>query len=261
MDCGEIKETINGFVSLIELNNKLDRRTDFNMHMIFKGNAGTGKTSVARLLAEIYYNLGYVKKNKLVEVQSQDLIGEYLGQTGPKTQNVIESAVDGVLFIDEAYSIIEHVGNNASYTDECIATLLKAMEDYQGRLIVIFAGYTEEMKKFRDQNPGLKSRIGFELTFPDYTEDQLMEIFEKKLNEKEFNTDDNARGKVRDILREAKEIENFGNGRFVENMTQKIIVEHANQTRGMEDYDRLVTIKEEDIPEVKAEESRKRIGF
>lgn len=257
----DVKETVNGFVSLIELNNKLDRKTDFNMHMIFKGNAGTGKTTVARLLAEIYYNLGYIKKNKLVEVQSQDLIGEYIGQTGPKTQNVIDSAIDGVLFIDEAYSIMEHMGTNASYTDECIATLLKAMEDYQGRLIIIFAGYTEEMKKLRDQNPGLKSRIGFELTFVDYTEEELMQIFDKKLDEKEFKITEKAREKIRKILEDAKQIENFGNGRFVENTIQKVIVEHANQTRNINDTDRLLTITEEDIKNIKAEESRKRIGF
>jgi len=104
------------------------------MHMIFKGNAGTGKTTVARLVAEVYYNLGYIKRNKLVEVQSQDLIGEYLGQTGPKTQSVIESALDGVLFIDEAYAIMEHSGSNASYSAECVATLLKAMEDYSRKI-------------------------------------------------------------------------------------------------------------------------------
>ncbi len=257
----DIKEVIYGFVSVLELNRKLDRRTDFNMHMIFKGNAGTGKTTVARLLAEIYYNLGYIKKNKLVEVQSQDLIGEYVGQTGPKTQNVIETALDGVLFIDEAYSIMNHIGGNASFTDECIATLLKAMEDYSGRLIIIFAGYTEEMKRFRDQNPGLKSRIGFELNFKDYSVEDLMNIFFKKLNEKQFKINEEAILKVRKIFENAKKVENFGNGRFVENTIQKIIVEHAMQTRNVDDYERLTTITEEDIKEIKAEESKNRIGF
>ena len=256
-----VKEKINGFVSVIELNKKLNRTTDFNMHMIFKGNAGTGKTTVARLLAEIYYNLGYVKRNKLVEVQSQDLIGEFLGQTGPKTQAVIESALDGVLFIDEAYSIMEHNGTNASYSAECVATLLKAMEDYQGRLIIIFAGYTEEMKKFRDLNPGLKSRIGYEIDFEDYNLEELMQIFEKKVADKGFKADDGAKEKVRNILRKAKEVENFGNGRFVENTVQRIIIEHAMKTRNITDMDRLLTFTEEDIPEIKAEESRKRIGF
>ena len=256
-----IKDVINGFISVLELNNKLDRLPEFNMHMIFKGNAGTGKTTVARLLAEVYFNLGYIKKNKLVEVQAQDLIGEYIGQTGPKTKAVIESAVDGVLFIDEAYSIMNHGGVNGSYTDECISTLLKAMEDYQGRLIIIFAGYKEEMKRFRDQNPGLKSRVGFELDFPDYSIDELMEIFYKKLREKEYNFDQAAENKVRKILKEAKSVENFGNGRFVENLIQKIIVEHAVNTKGIYDKERLLIIKEEDIKDIKAEESKNKIGF
>lgn len=256
-----IKDVINGFISVLELNSKLDRLPEFNMHMIFKGNAGTGKTTVARLLAEVYFNLGYIRKNKLVEVQAQDLIGEYIGQTGPKTKAVIESAVDGVLFIDEAYSIMNHGGVNGSYTDECISTLLKAMEDYQGRLIIIFAGYKEEMKRFRDQNPGLKSRVGFELDFPDYSIDELMEIFYKKLREKEYNFDPAAEEKVRKILKNAKSVDNFGNGRFVENLIQKIIVEHAVNTKGVFDRERLLLITSEDIKEVKAEESKSKIGF
>jgi len=257
----KVKETIGGFISVIELNRKLNRIPDFNMHMIFKGNAGTGKTTVARLLAEVYYNLGYIKRNKLVEVQSQDLIGEFLGQTGPKTQAVIESALDGVLFIDEAYSIMEHNGTNASYSAECVATLLKAMEDYQGRLIIIFAGYTEEMRKFRDLNPGLKSRVGYEIDFEDYSVDELLEIFEKKVHDKKFKVDDEAKKVVRKIFEDAKQVENFGNGRFVENTVQKVIIEHAKNTRKVEDEERLLTFTKEDIPEIKAEESKKRIGF
>ena len=205
--------------------------------------------------------MGYIRKNKFVEVQSQDLIGEFLGQTGPKTQAVIETALDGVLFIDEAYAIMEHNGSNASYSAECVATLLKAMEDYQGRLIIIFAGYTDEMKKFRDLNPGLKSRIGYEVDFQDYSLEELMEIYNKKVSEKGFKTDENAMRKIEKILKNAKEVENFGNGRFVENTIQKIIIEHAKNTREETDMERLVTFTEEDVKDIKAEESRKRIGF
>ena len=257
----KVKDTIDGFVSVIELNKKLNRTPDFNMHMIFKGNAGTGKTTVARLLAEIYYNLGYIKNNKLVEVQSQDLIGEFLGQTGPKTQAVIESALDGVLFIDEAYSIMEHNGTNASYSAECVATLLKAMEDYQGRLIIIFAGYTEEMRRFRDLNPGLKSRIGYEIDFPDYSIDELLQIYDKKVEEKGFKSDSEARKKVENILINAKNVDNFGNGRFVENIVQKIIIEHAKQTKEITDTEKLLTFTESDVNNIKAEDSKRRIGF
>ncbi|MBR1540001.1 MAG: AAA family ATPase [Clostridia bacterium] len=259
---GEIKKVIDGFVSVLEFNKKLSRKTDFNMHMIFKGNAGTGKTTVARLIANIYYSLGYINKNKVVEVQSQDLIAEWLGQTGPKTQAVIESALDGVLFIDEAYSLMEHRGSNASYTAEAIATLLKAMEDYKGRLIVIFAGYTEEMMQFRDLNPGLKSRIGFELTFTDYTVEELVQIFEKKVHDQELEVDKKALNKVRKILEEAKKIENFGNGRFVDNMVQKVIIEHAKRLKDENNLEVLRVITEEDISsDIKPERSKNKIGF
>ena len=257
----DIKEVIEGFVSVLEFNRKLNRQNDFNMHMIFKGNAGTGKTTVARLIANIYYSLGYIKKNKVVEVQSQDLIGEWLGQTGPKTQNVIDSAIDGVLFIDEAYSLMEHKGSSASYTAECIATLLKAMEDYKGRLVVIFAGYTEEMRQFRDLNPGLKSRIGFELTFKDYTIDELVDIFKKKVKDEKLELDENCIPKVRKILEEAKKVENFGNGRFVDNMVQKIIIAHAKRMKNESDVKVLSTITLDDVIEVKAERSKNKIGF
>ena len=258
----DIKKVIDGFVSVLEFNKKLNRKTDFNMHMIFKGNAGTGKTTVARLIANIYYSLGYINKNKVVEVQSQDLIAEWLGQTGPKTQAVIESALDGVLFIDEAYSLMEHRGSNASYTAEAIATLLKAMEDYKGRLIVIFAGYTEEMMQFRDLNPGLKSRIGFELTFTDYTVEELVKIFEKKIHDQELEVDSKALKKVSKILEEAKKIENFGNGRFVDNMVQKVIIEHAKRLKEENNLDVLRLITEEDISsEIRPERSKNKIGF
>jgi SpoVK/Ycf46/Vps4 family AAA+-type ATPase len=257
-----IKEMIEGFVSVLEFNKKLNRKTDFNMHMIFKGNAGTGKTTVARLIANIYYSLGYIRKNKVVEVQSQDLIAEWLGQTGPKTQAVIDSALDGVLFIDEAYSLMEHRGSTASYTAEAIATLLKAMEDYKGRLIVIFAGYTEEMMQFRDLNPGLKSRIGFELTFNDYDVDELVQIFEKKIKDQELEIDKKAISKARKILEEAKKVENFGNGRFVDNMVQRVIIEHAKRMKNEENPEILRLITAEDISdEIKAERSKNKIGF
>jgi hypothetical protein len=156
---------------------------------------------------------------------------------------------------------MEHNGTNASYSAECVATLLKAMEDYQGRLIIIFAGYTDEMKKFRDLNPGLKSRVGYEIDFEDYSLEELMDIYHKKVADKGFRSSSGADKKVQNILKNAKEVENFGNGRFVENMVQKIIVEHAVQTRNVEDMDRLLTFEEEDVKNIKAEESRKRIGF
>ena len=256
-----IKEKINGFVALMQFDRKLGRMDEVNMHMIFKGNAGTGKTTVARLIAEIYYNLGFIKKNKLVEVQGKDLIGEYIGHTGPKTQAVIESALDGVLFVDEAYSILMHRGNQASFTDECIATILKAMEDYMGRLIIIFAGYTEEMKQFRDQNPGLKSRIGFELDFPDYSTDELVQIFRKKVADRELEIDEDAVEKARGVIARARNVENFGNGRYIDSFVQKIVINHALRLKDEDNLDKLRRLTKEDILDLKAETSRNKIGF
>ena len=256
-----IKEKINGFVALMQFDRKLGRTDEVNMHMIFKGNAGTGKTTVARLIAEIYYNLGFIKKNKLVEVQGKDLIGEYIGHTGPKTQAVIESALDGVLFVDEAYSILMHRGMQASFTDECIATILKAMEDYMGRLIIIFAGYTEEMKQFRDQNPGLKSRIGFELDFPDYSVDELVEILRKKVKDRDLEIDEDAVEKARKVIARAREVENFGNGRYIDQFVQKIVINHAIRLQNEDDLDKLRRLTKDDIIDLKAETSRNRIGF
>lgn len=117
------------------------------------------------------------------------------------------------------------------------------------------------MKKFRDLNPGLKSRIGYEIDFEDYEIEELMQIFEKKVKDKGFKADSEAKAKVEKILKSAKEVENFGNGRFVENTVQKILIEHAMKTRGITDTERLLTFTEEDIPEIKAEESKKKIGF
>lgn len=257
----KVKETVNGFVSVIELNNKLNKNSDFNMHMIFKGNAGTGKTTVARLIAEIYYNLGYIKKNKVVEVIAKDLIGGYVGHTGPKTQAVIESALDGVLFIDEAYSLMNINSTYGSFSQDCIVTLLKALEDYKGRLIIIFAGYKNDMERFRDYNQGLRSRIGFEIEFEDYSIDELLKIYDKKSNEKGYKSSEAARIKVKEILGKASKSENFGNGRFVDNLIQKIIIEHAKNTKDINEFERLITIEAEDVKFEIEEKIKSKIGF
>ena len=133
--------------------------------MVFLGNPGTGKTTVARIIASILYNLKYIKTNNLIEVSAKDLVAEYVGQTAPKTNAVVEKALDGVLFIDEAYTLA--VKNDNSYNAEAIATLIQAMENYRDRLVVIFAGYTKEMQAFLNSNSGIKSRIGYTLEFDD----------------------------------------------------------------------------------------------
>ena len=143
------------------------------------GNIGTGKTTVARILANIYKQLGVISKGQLVETDRSGLVAEYVGQTAIKTNKIIDTAMDGVLFIDEAYSLISQGDND--YGKEAIATLLKRMEDDRDRLIVILAGYTEEMKEFINSNPGLQSRFNRYIEFPDYSADELFQIFESNL--------------------------------------------------------------------------------
>ena len=260
----EIKEQINDLVALLKFNNKanLDIK-DFNLHMCFMGNPGTGKTTVARLVTEIFYNLGYIKQNKLTEVTAKDLIAEYLGQTSGKTYNVVKSALGGVLFIDEAYAITSGIGRNAQYGNECIATLLKLMEDYKDRLIIIFAGYQEEMQQFLDANSGLISRIGYKISFPDYTVDELTKIYTNLLKKNQLIITDDALEKLKDVIRASARVENFGNGRYIHNIFQRILIEHSKNIETKKNNKDLYLITEEDINYEKliAENKNKKIGF
>lgn len=148
--------------------------------MIFTGNPGTGKTLIARIMAKMLYDLGLISENKLIEVERKDLVASYVGQTSQKTSEVIEKAMGGVLFIDEAYALVQGKKDDGDYGIEAIATLIKAMEDYKENLVVIFAGYKDEMKSFLDINPGIASRIGYTFHFEDYNNVELQEIFVKK---------------------------------------------------------------------------------
>lgn len=224
----KIKEQVNDLVALLKFNKKtnIDIK-DFNFHMCFVGNPGTGKTTVARIITEILYNLGYIKQNKLTEVTAKDLIAGYVGQTSPKTFNVVNSALGGVLFIDEAYSITTGANRVAEFGSECIATLLKLMEDYRDKLIVIFAGYNEEMKRFLDSNPGLTSRIGYTIEFKDYSIEELLQIFLNLVHRNNMDITNEALEKVKNIIEKSSKSSNFGNGRYIRNIFQKILIEHS----------------------------------
>lgn len=255
-----VKEELDGLIDLVLLNNKLEKRIPLNLNMIFLGNPGTGKTTVARIFAEILYNLGYIKNNKLIEVTGKDMIGEYVGQTSNKTAQVLENALDGLLFIDEAYTLMNQTGNNVSYSQDAISTITKYMTDYEGRLTVIFAGYKEEMKNFLELNTGLLSRIGEIIEFEDYNNEELLKIYQNELEKAEFIIDEDAEKAIINIIEENKTSKNFGNARFIINVFKKTLMKHAKRCKDIEEIDELKRITIEDIPEIKLPKEKK-IGF
>ena len=241
----DVKKVLHDLVNLISLKDKSDLKiANVNLHMLFLGNPGTGKTTVARCLSSILYNLGYIKEDKLLEVSSKDLVAEYVGQTAIKTYSVIERALGGVLFIDEAYSLSS---KNNSYNDEAIATLIKAMEDNRDNLVVIFAGYTKEMQDFINSNSGIASRIGYTLNFKDYTEEELLEIFKGMVSKAGFKITNEALYKARNIIKDHLNDKNFGNARFVRNMYEKTVTLHATNIKDKRRKDILITITDKDI--------------
>lgn len=246
----KVKDMLHELVDLIELKNKAGndlKISNTNMHMVFLGNPGTGKTTVARIVAQILYNLNYIKQNKLIEVSSKDLVAEYVGQTAPKTMAVIEKAMGGVLFIDEAYSLASGKGQGNSYNEEAIATLIQAMENSRDNLVVIFAGYTVEMQDFLNANSGIVSRIGYTVEFEDYTEDELVQIFKNMVKKAGFEITDEAIQKAKDIIKKYKNTKNFGNARFARSLYEKSVIKHASNTKGKKRKSILKTITPEDI--------------
>lgn len=260
---GKIKKQINNLVSLLKFNKRANIDiSKFNLHMVFTGNPGTGKTTVARLFSDILYNLGYTKKNKLVEVSAKDLIAEYVGQTAGKTYNVLKSAFGGVLFIDEAYSIVE-TGSNSSFASDCMTTILKVLEDQKDNLIVIFAGYEKQMEKFIKFNPGLKSRIGYTIKFDDYTSQELIDIFKQLVEKNNLKITDEALKKVEGIIETSKKVEDFGNARYINQIYQDILIEHSRNVENIDNDENLMVITEDDINAEKltAKNEARRIGF
>jgi AAA+ superfamily predicted ATPase len=244
----KVKKTLHELVDYMSLRekNKDLKLNNVNLHMVFLGNPGTGKTTVARLIVDILYNLGYIKQNKLIEVSVKDLVAEYVGQTAPKVMGVVERAMGGILFIDEAYALAAKDGQN-SYNAEAIATLIKAMEDYRDNLVVIFAGYTKEMQAFLNTNSGIVSRVGYTLEFDDYTTEELIEIFNGMMKKSGFKVSDDAIERLREVIEEYRHTENFGNARFVRNVYEKTIIKHASNTKNKTSKKSLKTISAEDI--------------
>lgn len=249
-----VKEEIRAIDTLLKFNKKMEALGNTssqrpNMHMVFSGNPGTGKTTVARLLAEVLFNVGFIKQNKLVEVSAKDLIGQYIGHTAPKTAQVCESAYGGVLFIDEAYELtVNDIGNTSVFRSECISELIKQMEDNRDKLIVIFAGYTKEMENLIRSNAGFASRIGKIIEFEDYTNAQLVDMFVRLAHKNGLKVTENAKAAATKNIYLAKMLDNFGNGRYVRNLYEKAMMQHAINTINTDNEDILTSIDENDIP-------------
>ncbi len=248
-----VKKEIKTLANVIQIN-KLRKEQGLKVpkmsyHCVFTGNPGTGKTTVARLVSQIYKELGVLKRGHLVETDRSGLVAEYVGQTAVKTNEIIDSALGGVLFIDEAYTLINSAENDFGH--EAVATLLKRMEDDRDRLVVILAGYTEEMRLFIDSNPGLQSRFTRYVEFPDYSEEELYEIFIVNLNKYEYHLADHAEETLMAILKAAVESRdrNFGNGRFARNLFEKTVENQSNRLSGLGSVskDELMAILPEDI--------------
>ena len=249
-----VKAEITTLVNFIQIQKKREsmglKVTSISYHLVFTGNPGTGKTTIARIIAKIYKCLGVLSNGQLIETDRSGLVAEYLGQTAVKTNKIIDSALNGILFIDEAYSLVGK--NNDSYGEEAISTLIKRMEDDRDRLIVIVAGYTDDMKEFIESNPGFQSRFNRYVEFADYSPEELCLIFESQCKKLENNLTWEAKTKLSQLFSQAFKNRNksFGNGRFVRNIFEKTLEKQANRIAGINNINKsiLTTIEAEDVP-------------
>ena len=246
-----IKEEVRSLINMVQVY-KLRREndlptTDMSLHMVFSGNPGTGKTTVARIMARIYHSLDILSRGQLVEVDRSGLVAGYVGQTALKTQKVIEKAMGGVLFIDEAYALNGKSEND--FGQEAIDTILKAMEDHRDDLVVIVAGYTELMDRFIHSNPGLESRFNRFLMFEDYTPEQMVAIFKMQCKKGCYVLAEGTEELVRDFISEESADDSFGNARGVRNLFEHILVAQNNRLAKMEQVTRedLMQILPDDV--------------
>ena len=232
-----VKQEVKSLATFVKLQKQRQEKgmktPKMSYHLVFTGSPGTGKTTVARIVARIYKDLGILKKGHTVETDRSGLVAEYVGQTAVKTNAIVDSALNGVLFIDEAYALVPE-SSGSDYGQEAISTLLKRMEDDRDKLVVIIAGYTNEMKRFIDSNPGLQSRFNRYINFPDYSAKELVRIFHMYMKKNQYTISDEADEMLKEQLDYAVEHKdrNFGNARYVRNVFEKSIQMQANRLEG-----------------------------
>ena len=244
----EVSDLIN-MVTVHKLRRQHDLPTvDLSLHMVFSGNPGTGKTMIARLMAKIYHSLGILSKGHLVEVDRSGLVAGYVGQTAIKTRKVLESALGGVLFIDEAYALSDKGDNDFGH--EAIDTILKYMEDHRDDIVVVVAGYDGLMDDFIHSNPGLESRFNRFLHFDDYTLDEMVAIFKMRCDGSRYVLGEGAEEAVRTLIRQENDNSiSFGNARGVRNLFEDVLVRQAGRLAAAENItaELLMEIRREDI--------------
>lgn len=250
----KVKENVRSLINLVKVRKLREENglpnTEMSLHLVFMGNPGTGKTTVARLIGGLYKAIGVLSKGQLVETDRAGLVAGYVGQTAEKTKKVIESAMGGVLFIDEAYALAPASAGN-DFGREAIETILKAMEDHRDDLVVIAAGYENEMERFISSNPGLESRFNRYFIFEDYNGEELFEIFSSMCAKNSYVLDEEAKefaAKLFTDLYENRD-ENFGNARDVRNIFENMVSVHSNRIAALQKVDKetLVTVLEEDV--------------
>ncbi|MGN0165753.1 MAG: AAA family ATPase [Lachnospiraceae bacterium] len=249
-----VKREVESLVNLIKVQRMREqmglKSTDISKHMVFMGNPGTGKTTVARILSKIYQGLGVLDNDNYVEVDRSGLVCGYVGQTAIKTQEVVDEAMGGILFIDEAYSLTVAKGEN-DFGQEAVDTLLKAMEDHRDELVVIVAGYEKPMEEFLNSNPGLRSRFNKYLYFEDYTPEELVQITENMCKGKQYELSAEAKKEALNFFEKkiASNQENFANAREARNYLEAAITRHATRVVKLKNPDRqaLITLEKEDL--------------
>ena len=272
-------EDLNALIGLSTIKHDVKELTDFvkvqklrkdaglksvptSLHLVFTGNPGTGKTTVARIIGRIYKKIGVLSKGQLIEVDRSGLVAGYVGQTAIKTQQKIQEAMGGVLFIDEAYALSG--GDQDAFGQEAINTLLKAMEDHRDDLIIIVAGYTKPMEHFIASNPGLKSRFNKYIEFPDYTLDELQDIFMMNVKKYDYTVSDEVLTQIRGMIAAKKllTMENFANAREVRNLFEEVITNQARRIAAMENptAEDIMAITMDDLVDAdKSEEAKEAV--